>query len=287
MGGPVFGVSTGVNLAYLDALNAMASMSPDSKTASEYSHQAANLKQALIHMLWNNEQGTMRPALSLDPDGVFQDVNAYAATLGVSTDHPKVAEGIFPAIESLPFAFRGLDKWDKFALTSPYASGFALEALLAKNEGIKARELLSQVWGVMADQDSPNYSGAHWEAMKTDGSPFNHDVSLAHGWSSWPVFLLPRYLAGVYPLEAGWKRIGVEPVLAGLEEVRYSLETPQGHLSVVVHINEEGGKGSVKIVVPQGSTAVVRPPKSWVLENDAVIQGSGTEVSVMLSKCGL
>ncbi|EXK89422.1 hypothetical protein FOQG_07527 [Fusarium oxysporum f. sp. raphani 54005] len=287
MGGPVFGVSTGVNLAYLDALNAMASMSPDSKTASEYSHQAANLKQALIHMLWNNEQGTMRPALSLDPDGVFQDVNAYATTLGVSTDHPKVAEGIFPASESLPFAFRGLAKWDKFALTSPYASGFALEALLAKNEGIKARELLSQVWGVMADQDSPNYSGAHWETMKTDGSPFNHDVSLAHGWSSWPVFLLPRYLAGVYPLEAGWKRIGVEPVLAGLEEVRYSLETPQGHLSVVVHINEEGGKGSVKIVVPQGSTAVVRPPKSWVLENDAVIQGSGTEVSVMLSKYGL
>ncbi|KAH7473275.1 hypothetical protein FOMA001_g11890 [Fusarium oxysporum f. sp. matthiolae] len=287
MGGPVFGVSTGVNLAYLDALNAMASMSPDSKTASEYSHQAANLKQALIHMLWNNEQGTVRPALSLDPDGVFQDVNAYAATLGVSTDHPKVVEGVFPASESLPFAFRGLDKWDKFALTSPYASGFALEALLAKNEGIKARELLSQVWGVMADQDSPNYSGAHWEAMKTDGSPFNHDVSLAHGWSSWPVFLLPRYLAGVYPLEAGWKRIGVEPVLAGLEAVRYSLETPQGHLSVVVHINEEGGKGSVKIVVPQGSTAVVRPPKSWVLENDAVIQGSGTEVSVKLSKYGL
>ncbi|KAL7764074.1 hypothetical protein ACKLNR_005219 [Fusarium oxysporum f. sp. zingiberi] len=287
MGGPVFGVSTGVNLAYLDALNAMASMSPDSKTASEYSHQAANLKQALIHMLWNNEQGTMRPALSLDPEGVFQDVNAYAATLGVSTDHPKVAEGIFPASESLPFAFRGLDKWDKFALISPYASGFALEALLAKNEGIKARELLFQVWGVMADQDSPNYSGAHWEAMKTDGSPFNHDVSLAHGWSSWPVFLLPRYLAGVYPLEAGWKRIGVEPVLAGLEEVRYSLETPQGHLSVVVHINEEGGKGSVKIVVPQGSTAVVRPPKSWVLENDAVIQGSGTEISVKLSKYGL
>jgi hypothetical protein len=123
--------------------------------------------------------------------------------------------------------------------------------------------------------------------MKTDGSPFNHDVSLAHGWSSWPVFLLPRYLAGVYPLEAGWKRIGVEPVLAGLEAVKYSLETPQGHLSVVVHINEEGGKGSVKIVVPQGSTAVVRPPKSWVLENDAVIQGSGTEVSVKLSKYGL
>ncbi|PNP75145.1 hypothetical protein FNYG_11514 [Fusarium nygamai] len=283
MGGPVFGVSTGLNLAYLDALNAMASMSRDSEAASQYSSKAANLKEALIRRLWNNEQGSMRPALSLDPDGVFQDVNAYAATLGVSPDHPKLVEGIFPASEALPSASRGLGKWDKFGLTSPYVSGFALEALFVKNEGIKARELLSQVWGVMADQDNPNYSGAHWEAMRTDGSPFNHDVSLAHGWSSWPVFLLPRYLAGVYPLEAGWKRIGVEPILAGLEEVTYSLETPQGPFSVGLHVNEEQGQGSIKLLVPHGSTAVVKAPKGWSLENDGVIQGSGTEVSVKLS----
>ncbi|RBR16720.1 hypothetical protein FVER53590_10024 [Fusarium verticillioides] len=168
MGGPVFGVSTGLNLAYLDALNAMASMSTNSEAASQYVSQAVALKESLIRMLSNNEQGTMRPALSLGPDGVFQDVNAYAATLGVSPDHPKLVEGIFPASESLPSAFRGLDKWDKFGLTSPYASGFALEALFAKSEGMKALELLSQVWGDMADQDNPNYSGAHWEAMKTD-----------------------------------------------------------------------------------------------------------------------
>ncbi|KAF5644086.1 alpha-L-rhamnosidase A [Fusarium sp. NRRL 52700] len=284
MGGPVFGVSTGLNLAYLDALNAMASMSAGNEAASLYSSQAANLKETLVRILWNNEQGTIRPALSLDPNGVFQDVNAYAATLGVSPDHPKLVDGIFPSNESLSPAFRGVDKWDKFELTSPYASGFALEALFVKNEGIKARELLSQVWGVMADQNNPNYSGAHWEAMKTDGSPFMHDVSLAHGWSTWPVFLLPRYLAGVYPIEAGWRRIGVEPVLAGLEEVKYSLETPQGYLSVVVRINEDEGKGNIKIVVPQGSTAVVKSPTGWALDDDAIIQGSGTEVSVKLFK---
>ncbi|KAI1008339.1 hypothetical protein LB504_002047 [Fusarium proliferatum] len=284
MGGPVFGVSTGLNHAYLDALNAMASMSMDSETASQYSSQAANLKRSLISTLWNDERGIMRPALSLDPDGVFQDVNAYAATLDVSPDHPKLVEGIFPASESLPSAFQGLGKWDKFGLASPYASGFALEALFVKNEGLKARELLSQVWGVMADQDNPNYSGAHWEAMRTDGSPFNHDVSLAHGWSSWPVFLLPRYLAGVYPLEAGWKRIGVEPVFAGLKEVAYSLETPRGSLSVALNVNEREGRGVIKLLVPHGSTAIVKAPEGWSLENDGVIQGSGTEVSVNFSK---
>ncbi|KAG4279745.1 hypothetical protein FPRO06_11079 [Fusarium proliferatum] len=285
VGGPVFGVSTGLNLAYLDALNAMASMSGASETASQYSSQAVDLKEALIRAFWNDERGTMRPALSLDLGGVFQDVNAYAATLGVSPDHSKLAEGIFPASESLPSAFRGLDKWDKFGLTSPYASGFALEALLVKKEGLKARELLSQIWGVMADQDNPNYSGAHWEAMRTNGSPFNHDVSLAHGWSSWPVFLLPRYLAGVYPLEAGWTRIGVEPVLADLEEVAYSLETPQGSFSVTVLVDEEQGQGSIRLSVPHGSTAVVKAPKGWSLENDGVIQGYGREVFVKLSNC--
>ncbi|KAF4343807.1 alpha-L-rhamnosidase A [Fusarium beomiforme] len=282
MGGPVFGVSTGLNLAYLDALNAMALMSEDDEIALKYSCEAMRLKDSLIRMLWNNEQGTMRPALYLAANGVFQDVNAYAATLGVSPDHPELVEGIFPSSQSLPSAFRGLERWDMFGLASPYASGFALEALFAKNEGPKARELLSRVWGVMADRDNPNYSGAHWEAMKMDGTPFNHDVSLTHGWSSWPVFLLPRYLAGVYPLEAGWKRIGVEPVLAGLEKVECSLEIPQGLLSTSVCVSEKGASGVIKLLVPVGSTAVVKAPKGWGLDGDGVLQGSGIDAEIFV-----
>ncbi|KAF9767712.1 hypothetical protein IL306_015087 [Fusarium sp. DS 682] len=285
MGGPVFDVSAGLSLAYLDSLNAMAMMSSDKETASRYSSEASSLKESLVRLLWNNEQGTMRPALSLDPDGVLQDVNAYAATLGVSTEYPEAVEGIFPSSEYLPSAFRGLEKWDKFGLASSYASGFALEALFTKKEGIMAIELLSRVWGVMADQDNPNYSGAHWEAMKTDGTPFNHDVSLAHGWSSWPVFLLPRYLAGVYPLEAGWKEIGVEPVFTGLEKVEYSLETPQGYFSVGLHIDEKKDTCTIKLLVPVGSTAVVKAPKGWVLDDNHVIQAS-TWNTELLEKIG-
>ncbi|KAF5012008.1 hypothetical protein FDECE_1914 [Fusarium decemcellulare] len=282
MGGPVFGISAGLNLAYFDALNAMASISTDKEIELQYLSQAQRLKESLISVLWNRERGTMRPALSLAADGVFQDVNSYAATLGVSPEHPKAVEQIFSSSDSLPPAFRCLDKWDKFGVTSPYACGFALEALLNKNEGTKAMELLFKVWGTMADQDNPNYSGAHWEAMKTDGTPFNHDVSLAHGWSTWPVFLLPRYLAGVYPQEAGWKRIGVEPVLAGLETVEYSLETPQGHLRVGLYIEEQRNTGKMKLLVPKGCTAMVKAPKGWSLATGGVIQGDGTEVAIEL-----
>ncbi|KAG8354482.1 hypothetical protein FVEN_g7611 [Fusarium venenatum] len=278
-GGPVFGVSTGLNLAYYDALNAMAWMSPDNDTKCQYHSQASLLKESLIRLLWNNKQGTMRPALSLATDGVFQDVNSYAATLGIFPKQSKAAEGILPSHATLPEAFRGIDGWDKFALTSPYASGFALEGLFAKGEGTKAIDLLLQVWGTMANQESPNYSGAHWEAMKTDGTPYNHDVSLAHGWSTWPVFLLPRYLAGVYPLEAGWKRIGVEPVFTGFETVEYSLESPHGCLSVKIY-TKEPETALMRMLIPKGITAVVKAPMGWSLAQHGILEGSGTEISL-------
>ncbi|KAM0543457.1 hypothetical protein ACHAPJ_012321 [Fusarium lateritium] len=284
MGGPIFGASAGLNLAYFDALNAMALMSADEETRSQYLNQAERLKESLIRLFWNSERGTMRPSLSLPADGVFQDVNAYAVTLGVSPEHPQETKNIFSLDQNFPPAFRGLSRWDEFKLTSPYASGFALEALFDKHEGIQARELLLRVWGTMAKQEDPNFSGAHWEAMKTDGTPFNHDVSLAHGWSTWPVFLLPRYLAGVYPLEAGWRKIGVEPVLAGLDVVEYSLETPQGYLSVGLYVEEQKRAGTIKLLIPEGSAAVVKAPKGWSLDSNGVIQGDGTELSLQLSK---
>ncbi|KAM0216907.1 hypothetical protein ACHAQD_007626 [Fusarium lateritium] len=284
MGGPVFGVSTGLNLAYFDALNAMVSMASDKETKTCYLSQATSLKESIISTLWNLERGTMRPALSLEPAGVFQDVNSYAATLGISPEHPQAVNEIYSADESLPPTFRGLSKWEKFGLASPYASGFALEALFSKHEGMKASKLLSTVWGTMADRDNPNYSGAHWEGMKTDGSPFNHDVSLSHGWSTWPVHLLPRYLAGVYPLEAGWKKIVVEPVLAGLDVVEYSLETPQGHLKVCLNVQEYQAIGVIKVVVPKDAEALVKAPKGWSLDAEGVIQGNGLEVSLGISR---
>ncbi|KAM0295274.1 hypothetical protein ACHAPM_010799 [Fusarium culmorum] len=284
MGGPVFGVSAGLNLAYYDALNAMALMSSEKDMITQYNSQASILKESLVRALWNNKQGTMRPAPSLAVDGVFQDVNAYAASLGICSEHSEAVEGIFPSQASLPVSFRGIDRWDNFQLTSPYASGFALEGLFAKGEGIKAMDLLFQVWGTMANQDSPNYSGAHWEAMRSDGTPYNHDVSLVHGWSTWPVFLLPRYLAGVYPLEAGWKRIGVEPVFTDIEEVGYTLETPQGCLSVKVYARAKQDTAIIHILVPYGITTVVKAPRGWSLAQHGIFQGDGTEVLFTFSR---
>jgi len=84
-----------------------------------------------------------------------------------------------------------LERWDKNKIISPYACGFTAEALLTRNEGVKAVQLIEKVWVEMSNPSNPNYSGGHWEAMAEDGSPVHDDTSLVHGWSTSPVFLLP------------------------------------------------------------------------------------------------
>lgn len=118
----------------------------------------------------------------------------------------------------------------------------------------------------MADETDANYSNAHWEAMKLDGWTFNHDVSLVHGWSMSPVFLMPRYLAGLYPLEPGWKKFAVEPVLAGLELIECSLQIPSGHIAVILHMDEMAGVGELSLSVPLAALTLVKPPSGWCIE---------------------
>jgi hypothetical protein len=117
----------------------------------------------------------------------------------------------------------------------------------------------------MTDETNPNYSGGHWEAMKPDGSPITSDTSLMHGWSTWPVYLLPRYLGGVEPLEPGWRRWRIKPVLAGLEEVDVKLSVPAGMVRVSLRLLEREGTGSITLAVPRGTVAEVFPPEGWVI----------------------
>lgn len=267
MGGPIFGASGKINVAYYDALNAMSKMGDAIHSKDVYSQRAATLKESIISHLWNDDAGVMRMSDITPPTGVCQDINAYAITTGVSPVHSK-SQSILaaPPNNQLPLAFQGVNPWDQKQVVSPYASGFAAEALFSRRgHGSSAVELIVRVWGLMADETNPNYSGGHWEAMKPDGTPITEDTSLMHGWSTWPVYLLPRYLAGVEPLEPGWSRWKVQPVLAGLESVDVQLSVAAGTIKVSVKVHESKGEGIITLTVPRGTVAEVFPPEGWAL----------------------
>ncbi|KAJ5019348.1 hypothetical protein K4K57_000978 [Colletotrichum sp. SAR 10_99] len=181
---------------------------------------------------------------------------------------------VHPELSSTkPVAFQGLNHWDRTGVISPYATGFAVEALFSQQKGQEAIKLIESVWGPMADTSSPNYSGGHWEAMTAEGKPFYHDTSLMHAWSSWPVFLLPQYVAGVRPLEPGWTKIQVAPVLSGISSAHYQKETSSGRAEVDLNVDEGAGKIGVTLSLPPGVSAELLPPPGYMNEGDASLQG--------------
>jgi hypothetical protein len=280
MGGPVFGPSAGINLAYFDSLNAMASMSPNETTRLGYLQSALDLQASITRNLRDETNGVLRFSSTSPNGGICQGTNGYASSLGLLPGHSDTTVALRGSAKFLPAAFEGLGHWDKFGVISPYASGFALEALLAKNEPAKALELLHQVWGTMADESNPNYSGAHWEAMDGQGNPFNHEASLAHGWSTWPVFLLPRYLAGLHPLEPGWKTVGISPILADLDEVTYGVESGCGLIKIAILIDSSRERGIMRLTLPVSTKGVVSLPGPWKLLGCREFRGDAEEIAV-------
>lgn len=79
-------------------------------------------------------------------------------------------------------------------------------------------------------------------------------LSLCHGWSCGPVQFLTENALGVKFLEAGGKRIKIEPDLMGLKRVKGAVPTPYGLIKVEHELTESGIKTNYE--VPDGVTVV-------------------------------
>ncbi|GKT66400.1 alpha-L-rhamnosidase [Colletotrichum tofieldiae] len=273
LGGPVFGASGTMNLAYYDALGAVRAMTSNGYRKMQISAKMETLKKSILAQLWNSEKGSLRMGIALPHDGICQDTNGYAVTLDVAENSDKCLTHLTCRPGSLPVAFKGLQHWDRTGVVSPYATGFAAEALFARQRGRDAIQLIESVWGPMADTSNPNYSGGHWEAMTADGKPFGHDTSLMHAWSSWPVFLLPQYVVGVNSLGQGWRNIEVAPVLCGISYAHYDIETPQGRLEVEVNWDEAVGILLIKVTLPSETKANIVAPQGYLNESSSTLEG--------------
>lgn len=262
----------------------MASLSTSTVSKEKYLLQARHLKQDIVRHFYDPSTGVYRLSKSLPAGGICQDAKAHALTLDILPSHCDDLEHLTDPDSNLPRAFRGLNHWDVANVASPYGTGFAVEALLGRDRGVEAVKLIERVWGPMADITSPNYSGGHWEALKPDGTPHGHDTSLMHGWSTWPVFLLPRYLAGLQPTEPGWKSFSVTPVLAGLTDIKCILETVAGTIGVELDVDETNGHGALKVLSPYGVRARLQAPQGWVIQGPDSVEGTGAWQKFFLSK---
>jgi hypothetical protein len=265
LGGPIFGVSTEVNLAYFDALRSMSHMASDRQEAEKFAQKAEEVKEAILQNLWDDESGTLRMSDSSPPGAHAMHFNAYGMSLGISPQHPGELGIISQSGSAFPSAFKGDEHWESLGLCSPYSAAFAMEACFERNAGAHALDLCKRVYGVMADEESPNYSGCLWEAMTLDGKPYHGSTSLNHAWSSSPVYLLPMYLAGLKSTKSGWTEWAARPVLAGVEDVEARVKTPSGCIKIHWTFEFEKRKGAVILDVPKGTQGLISPPDGWNL----------------------
>lgn len=259
------GASSKLNLAYYDALISMSKMCSMLGVEGQYDSRAIVLKEKILANFWHQETGILRLSDHTPPTKISHEVNAYARTLGV-IPHNEISDQFLglSKIGELPRVIQDSQGVKDVKVVSPYTCGMAAEALFQAGKGTDAVELVEKVWGPMVDPENLEYSGGHWNEMKPDGRPTSATTSMMQARSTWPVSILPKYLAGVEPLNPGWSRWKVNPVLAGLAFVDYRLSTAVGEISVAIHIHEPSSTGELTVYVPKGSVAELYPPQGWI-----------------------
>ena len=74
-------------------------------------------------------------------------------------------------------------------------------------------------------------------------------ISFCHGWTAGPCALLPAEIAGIKPLEPGFRRFRVAPRMEDLSEVKTVVPTPHGEIALAITSSE------LHLLVPQGTIA--------------------------------
>ncbi len=75
--------------------------------------------------------------------------------------------------------------------------------------------------------------------------------SECHGWSASPCFDFLHTVAGIYPLDAGFRSIAIEPNFGDLKKMKVSFPHPEGMLTL--DLTRKGDKVSGEIILPQNT----------------------------------
>ena len=177
---------------------------------------------------------------------------------GVGTDHATVqgnamalACGVVPAEHVGSVADYVVSKGFS---CSTYMAQFVLEALFVAGRDKEAIRLMSsngsRSWlGMMAK--GATITMEFWDlTMEEPGRV----PDMNHAWSTAPLNIINRFVLGMTPLEAGFRRVRISPQPGSLSRVAADIPTPRGVVREELAFSEWEATGLV--VIPQGMTGV-------------------------------
>lgn len=144
-----------------------------------------------------------------------------------------VVTGIAPAIH-YPLIRKQLET--QF-YASPYFEKYVLEALFQMGYPEDALSRMKKRFTPMVESElSTLWEGWDIGSAKWGGGTYNH------AWSGGGLTLLSQYVAGIVPLEAGYKKVQIHPQLGNLKKVAATVDTPLGLLNVKIEKTADGLK---------------------------------------------
>ena len=259
------GEVTAYNDIYYQTLTSAASLADALGLPVEayvYRQQAAALKTAINTYLVDPSTG-LYSLSNLQPAAVPQDGNSLAVLFGVAPQDNDAA--ILSALsKALPSTRYGPESYTANAgfraAVSPFVTNEEVSALFATGDTAAAISLVQKLWGYM-DAPGPDYTGADWELVGTQGSPgFGDATSLAHGWSSGATVDLSSYVLGVQPSTAGFRTWSVKPHPGSLSWVEGDAPTPHGSIDVRWAQDRTSGRFALQVSAPGGTRGTISVP---------------------------
>lgn len=200
-----------------------------------YGERAEQLKQAVTKYFWDKEKGAFVDSFASGRCHVTRHANIFAVLFGVAdkSQTEKIIRNVLLNPEIT-------------AIKTPYFQFYELDALAKLGFVDKVIEKIHTYWGGMLKEGAVTF----WEEYIPEqneeekyamyGDPYGK--SLCHAWGAAPVYLMGRYMAGVYPLLPGYEEFAISPYLEPFGEVRFQIPVCQGS----VWVEKRGSKMTIK-----------------------------------------
>ncbi len=253
----------------LETMSLCAEIANDQANAADYKKQAADLKEKIFTIYWNNQKNALVHSRvdGKQTDNVTRYANMFGIFFNYFTDQQK------QAVKQHVLLNDSIQK-----ITTPYMRFYELEALCAMGEQSYVLKEMKSYWGGMLnlgatsfwEEYNPSKTGAEHLAMY--GRKFGK--SLCHAWGASPIYLLGKYYLGVSPTKPGYETYLVQPQLGGLQWMQGKVPTPNGDIELYcstkqIKIKAAAGVGTLRIkskTKPTGKGFVVNALSGNVYE---------------------
>ena len=223
------------NLFYVMALRSVAKAERtlgNVKMAEAWETEAREVSDAVVRTFWNETRGLVADTPTRDR---FSEHAQCLAILGGALDEPKAAR-----------AFAGLVSDKDLARTTVYFSHYLFETYFRRGRPDLFLDRLALWRGFAANglSTAPEAPGIY---ARSD----------CHAWSAHPLYHELTGLAGIRPLEDGFRRVLVAPQPGKLKSIRARVPVRQGFASADLSFDSKGSaRGTV--VLPEGLEGVFR-----------------------------